>query len=191
MRWCGFHGPSVAMPRLVFLPLCWSSVTCQRLTGPWKPLPVVIAATSMYCPFLNVSSGVTVLPKSCLAYSSCCWVVAPPIWISCMSGFFRDRLVCWGCVAAITRIMFVLVKCSSTFWSICSVLKFSGITSARSRSFGGFFIHVSVNCLSPYGVFAYVRMPIIRSGGVSITVAARMTSFPKFGERFRSSMVKM
>ena len=21
MRWCGFHGPSVAMPRLVFLPV--------------------------------------------------------------------------------------------------------------------------------------------------------------------------
>ena len=27
-------------------------------------------------------------------------------------------------------------------------------------------------------------------GGVSITVAARMTSFPKLGERFLSSMVK-
>lgn len=34
-------------------------------------------------------------------------------------------------------------------------------------------------------------MPIIRSGGVSITVAARMTSLPKCGERFRSSIVKM
>jgi hypothetical protein len=33
-------------------------------------------------------------------------------------------------------------------------------------------------------------MPQIRMGGVSITVAARMTSLPKFGERFRSSMVK-
>jgi len=71
------------------------------------------------------------------------------------------------------------------------VLKCSGITSARSRSFGGSFIHASVKCWSPYGVFAYVRMPIIRSGGVSITVAARMTSLPKFGERFRSSIVKM
>ena len=179
------------MPRLVLRPFGWSSVTCQRLTGPWKPLPVLIAATSMYCPFLKISSGVTVLPKSCLAYSSCCWIVAPPIWISCMSGFFRDRLVCWGCVAAITRIMFVLSMWSVIFWSICSVLKCSGITSARSRSFGGSFIHASVKCWSPYGVFAYVRMPIIRSGGVSITVAARMTSFPKLGLRFRSSIVKM
>jgi hypothetical protein len=67
MTWWGFHGPSVAMPRLVFLPLCWSFVTCQRFTGPWKPLPVVMAATSMCCPSLKTSSAVTVLPRSVLA----------------------------------------------------------------------------------------------------------------------------
>ncbi len=33
-------------------------------------------------------------------------------------------------------------------------------------------------------------MPQMRIGGVSMTVAARMTSLPKLGERFRSSMVK-
>jgi len=33
-------------------------------------------------------------------------------------------------------------------------------------------------------------MPITRIGGVSITVAGRITSLPKFGLRFRSSMVK-
>ena len=188
--WCGFHGPSVATPRLVLRPLAWSTVTCQRLTGPWKPLPVVTAATSIYCPFLKSSSGVTVLPKSCLAYSSCCGIVAPPIWISVMSGFFFGTLVCFGCVAAMTRIMFVLSMWSAIFWSICSVLKFSGSTSARSSSAGGSFIHASVRCWSPYGVFVYVRIPHMSMGGVSITVAARMTSLPKFGERFRSSIVK-
>ena len=34
-----------------------------------------------------------------------------------------------------------------------SVSKFSGRTSVRSRSAGGFFIQASVKCLSPYGVF--------------------------------------
>jgi hypothetical protein len=48
MRWWGFHGPRVAIPRLVFLPLCWSLVTPQRLTGPWKPLPTVMPAMSIY-----------------------------------------------------------------------------------------------------------------------------------------------
>jgi hypothetical protein len=33
-------------------------------------------------------------------------------------------------------------------------------------------------------------MPQTMIGGVSSMVAARMTSLPKFGERFRSSMVK-
>ena len=96
MTCLGFQGPSVAMPRLVFLPLCWSMVTPQRLTGPWKPLPVETAAISVYCPSLKTSSAVTVLPRRVLAYSSCWGMVAPPISISVMSGFFLDRLVCLG-----------------------------------------------------------------------------------------------
>ena len=191
MTWCGFHGPSVAMPRLVFLPLCWSMVTPQRLTGPWKPLPVVTAAMSVCCPSLKTSSAVTVLPRSVFAYSSCCGMVAPPIWISVISGFFLARLVCFGCVAVITRTAVVLSRFASRFLSIFSVSKFSGRTTARSSSAGGSFIHASVKCVSPYGVFVYVRMPIMRIGGVSITVAGRTTSLPKLGLRLRSSIVKM
>jgi len=144
MTWWGFQGPSVATPRLVFRPLCWSIATPQRLTGPWKPLPVVIAAMSVYCPSLKTSSAVTVLPKSVFAYSSCCGIVAPPIWISFMSGFFLAKLVCLGCVAVITRMLFVLSMFLSRFWSIVSVSKFSGSTNARSRSAGGFFVQASV-----------------------------------------------
>jgi len=73
---------------------------------------------------------------------------------------------------------------------MASVSVFSGSLTARSSSFGGSFIHASVNCLMPYGVFVYVLMPQMRIGGVSMTVAARMTSLPKFGLRLRSSMVK-
>ncbi len=154
MTWWGFHGPSVAMPRLVFRPLCWSMVTPQRLTGPWKPLPVVTAATSVNCPSLKTSSAVTVLPRSVFAYSSCFGIVAPPIWISVMSGFFLAKLVCLGCVAVITRIAVVLSRFLSRVLSIASVSKLSGSTNARSSSTGGFFIQASVKCLRPYGVFA-------------------------------------
>ena len=178
MTWWGFQGPSVATPRFVFRPLCWRIATPQRLTGPWKPLPVVTAATSVYWPSLKISSAVTVLPKSAFAYSSCCWVVPPPISISFMSGFFLDRLVCFGWVAVMTRILVMVSRVFWIFWSISSVLKFSGRTSARSSSWGGSFIQASVKCLRPYGVFVYVRMPIMRIGGVSRTVAARMTSLP-------------
>ena len=123
--------------------------TPQRLTGPWKPLPVVMAATSVYWPFLKISSAVTVLPKSAFAYSSCCWVVPPPSSISFMSGFFFERLVCFGWVAVMTRIVVVLSWFCWIFWSISSVLKFSGRTSARSSSCGGSFIQASVKCLRP------------------------------------------
>ena len=142
----------MAMPRLVFRPLCWSMVTPQRLTGPWKPLPVVTAAMSMYCPSLKTSSAVTVLPKSVFAYSSCCGMVAPPISISIISGFFLARLVCLGCVAVMTRMMVICGRLCSSFWSICSALKFSGKTKTRSSSAGGSFIQASVRFLSPYGV---------------------------------------
>ena len=60
----------------------------------------------------------------------------------------------------------------------------------RWKSLGGSVIHASVNWFSPYGVFVYVRMPQMRIGGVSMIVAARATSLPKFGLRLRSSMVK-
>ena len=151
-RW-GFHGPSVAMPRLVFLLLCWSMVTPQRLTGPWKPLPVVIAAMSAYCPSLKTSSAVTVLPSIVFAYSSFWGMFEPPISISVMSGFFLARLVCFGWVAVMTRIAVVWGRFCSMFWSIILVSKFSGRTSVRSRSAGGSFIQASVRCVSPYGVF--------------------------------------
>jgi len=105
----------VAIPRLVFRPLCWSIVTPQRLTGPWKPLPVVTAAMSVYWPSLKTSSAVTVFPKRVFAYSSCCGIVAPPIWISVMSGFFLAKLVCLGCVAAITRMAVVSSRFLSRF----------------------------------------------------------------------------
>jgi hypothetical protein len=141
------------MPRLVLRPLCWRMVTPQRLTGPWKPLPVVMAAVSVYCPSLKTSSVVTVFPKSVLAYSSCLGMVAPPISISVMSGFFLARLVCLGWVAVMTRMAVILSRFSWSFWSMVSVSKFSGRTSARSSSAGGSFIHASVKCLSPYGVF--------------------------------------
>ena len=136
----------MATPRLVFRPLCWRIATPQRFTGPWKPLPVVMAATSVYWPSLKTSSAVTVLPSSCFVYSSCCGMVPPPISISFMSGFFFERLVCWGWVAAMTRIVVVLSMFCWIFWSISSVLKFSGRTSARSSSSGGSFIQASVRC---------------------------------------------
>ncbi len=80
-------------------------------------------------------------------------MVPPPISISLMSGFFLDRLVCLGCVAVINRMQFVVSRCSLIFWSMASVSGFSGRMMVRSRSFGGSFIHASVNCWSPYGVF--------------------------------------
>ena len=79
---------------------------------------------------------------------------------------------------------------SVILWSMASVSGFSGRTIVRSSSFGGSFIHASVSCSKPYGVLVYVRMPQTRIGGVSTTVAARMTSLPKLGLRFRSSMAK-
>ena len=180
----------MATPRLVFLPLCWRIATPQRFTGPWKPLPVVIAAMSVYWPSLKTSSAVTVLPRSVFAYSSCWGIVAPPISISFMSGFFLARLVCLGCVAMTRRILVVLSRFLSMSCIIASVAKFSGRTSLRSSMAGGFFIQTSVKCLRPYGVFVYVRIPTMRIGGVSITVAGRTTSLPKFGLRFRSSIAK-
>src|SRR3990170_2117259 len=107
-----------------------------------------------------------------------------------MSGFFLDRLVCFGWVAVIRRMVFVDGRWSVIFWSISSVLKFSGMIIERSSSAGGSGIHASVRFLNPYGVLPYVRIPHMRIGGVSTTVAARMTSLPKFGLRFLSSMVK-
>ena len=108
---------------------------------------------SVYCPSLKTSSAVTVLPKSCFAYSNCCGMVAPPISISDMSGFFLAKLVSLGCVAVMTRMAVVLSRLPWRFWSICSVSKFSGRTRVRSRSAGGSFIHASVKCFKPYGVF--------------------------------------
>ena len=128
-------------------------MTPQRLTGPWKPLPVVTEAMSVYCPSLKTSSAVTVLPKRVFAYSSRCGMVAPPISISVMSGFFLAKLVCLGCVAVITRMLVVWSRFLSSFWSIFLVSKFSGRTNVRSSSAGGSFIQASVKCSSPYGVF--------------------------------------
>ena len=105
----------MATPRLVFRALCWSMVTPHRLTGPWKPLPVVTAAMSVYCPSLKTSSAVTVLPSRVFAYSSCWGMDAPPTSISVMSGFFFGRLVCLGCVAVITRRLVVLSRFLSRF----------------------------------------------------------------------------
>ena len=106
----------------------------------------------MYCPSLKTSSVVTVFPKRVFAYSSCLGMVAPPISISVMSGFFLARLVCLGCVAVMTRMAVILSRLSWSFWIMLSVSKFSGRTSVRSSSAGGSFIHASVKCLSPYGV---------------------------------------
>ncbi len=80
-------------------------------------------------------------------------MVAPPISISVISGFFLGRLVCLGCVAVIRRMLVVLSRFLSRFWSIFSVAKFSGRTSVRSSSAAGVFIQASVKCCSPYGVF--------------------------------------
>ena len=114
----------------------------------------------------------------------------PPISISLRSGFLRERLVWWGWSAVIRRMKLVVSSCSVSFLSIFSVSGFSGSLILRWSSLGGSFIHASVSWSSPYGVFVYVRMPQMRMGGVSMIVAARMTSLPKFGDRFRSSMVK-
>ncbi len=115
MTWWGFHGPRVAMPRFVFRPLCCRIATPQRLTGPWKPLPVVTAATSMCWPSLNISSGVAVLPSNCFAYSIVAGWFLRLISISVMSGFFFDKLVCLGWVAAIARIMAVWSRLTLDF----------------------------------------------------------------------------
>ena len=69
------------------------------------------------------------------------------------SGFFRDRLVCEGWVAVIRRMKFVCESLSLIFWSMVSVWGFSGRIMVRWSSFGGSFIHASVNCFNPYGVF--------------------------------------
>ena len=76
----------------------------------------------------------------------------PPISISVRSGFLRERLVCVGCVAVIKRMKLVIGRCSLIFWSMVSVSGFSGSFIVRLSSFGGSFIHASVNWLIPYGV---------------------------------------
>ncbi len=77
----------------------------------------------------------------------------PPISISLRSGFLRGRLVWVGWVAVIKRTKLVVGRCSLIFWSMVSVAGFSGRMIARWSSFGGSFIHASVSCFNPYGVF--------------------------------------
>jgi len=68
----GVPGSSVAMPRLVFLPLCCRQVTPQRLTGPWKPLPTVTLQCQCIVHLWKLLLGQLFFPSSCLAYSNCC-----------------------------------------------------------------------------------------------------------------------